>query len=733
MQTKNPHIDTVIDILCQRKLGESIVGLENFLLMSSHQSSMEELSAIRYDYQLMSDYWQRGVDDTHRAELYDRLLHRLFALTSDILTNQHYRENPYWQMLFHRPRKPSSDWALTSVKNRLENDVAELTMLELEPEHIRSAKRKELDTDHQQFLCSLFDYILTSYSWNDNVARSFEELLLLPTIDSHDQQLMVSAVAMALLRTFDANKLLTLIHVYRQTTDIALRQRALVGWVFAIDLRYDTLYPEIRREITEICKDETCVQELTELQMQLFYCMDAENDERKIRDEIMPDLMNGSRMKMTSRGLEKMDEDTLEEILHPEAAERDMEKMEQGMKRMADMQRQGSDIYFAGFSQMKRFPFFEIAANWFAPFSPHHPAISDIWNNTKGNKFLHMITDIGAFCDSDKYSFVLAFETVFSYLPADMLKMVEAGEAMPMPIGGEVSAEERQTPAFIRRLYLQNLYRFFRLFGMRSQFHNPFSDSKDYLFFANELFADSQLEKRMSEMGAFLLKHGKKNEARLVLNNCKSIGQDYQYYMLMGTLLSDDGLKIAELPFFQEAVKLRPDSRKAMVGLARAYFHQGDYEKSLEIYEKLLALLPDSKSYQLNTAVCLSNLHRNEEALKYLYKLNYLYPEDAAVVRVLAWVLLSCERIDESLKHYEKLLQQEESATAEDALYAGYGYWFQRNISSAINCFKRYLIFDDADRGKLEEALIKTDHDLLSKHQISDTDIRLMLDTLGAV
>ena len=730
--TNHSHIDIVFDKLCQRQLGAGIVALENYLLMESNQSSMEELSSIKSDYRLMADYWQRGVDDTHRGEVYDRLLHRLYALTSDILTSQQYRESIYWQTLYQSPRRHSTDWALSSVKSRLENDIAELTMLELEPEHIRSAKRKALDTAHQQFLCSLFDYILTSYSWSDNVALSFEELLLSPTVDSHDQQLIVSAVTMALLRMFDANKLLVLIHVYRQTADIALRQRALVGWVLSLDSRYDDLYPEIRNQIKEICNDETCVQELTELQMQLFYCKNVESDEKKIRDEIMPDLMNGSRMKMTSRGLEEMDEDTLEEILHPEAAERDMEKMEQSMKRMADMQRQGSDIYFAGFSQMKRFPFFEIAANWFAPFSPHHPAISDIWNNATGKKFLHVITEMGAFCDSDKYSFVLAFDQVLSHLPEKMLKMVDDGEAMPMPIGGEVAAEERQTPAFIRRIYLQNLYRFFRLFGMRSQFHNPFSDYKDYLFFANELFADSQLEKRMSEVGAFLLKRGKKNEARMVLNNCNSIGQDYQYYMLMGTLLSDAGLKDAEVPFFEEAVKLRPDSRKALVGLARAYFHHDDYDKSLEIYEQLLELSPESKSYQLNVAVCLSNLHRDEESLKYLYKLNYLYSEDAAVVRVLAWVLLSCGRIEESQKHYENLLQQE-SAIAQDALYAGYCYWFLGNISSAISSFRRYLTFADADTDKLEDALMLTDHDLFSQHQISNTDIRLMLDALVGV
>ena len=680
----------------------------------------------------MADYWQRGIDDAQRTEVYNQLLHRLFALTTDTQTNLLYRENTYWQQLYMRPRKQSADWGLTLIKSRLENYVAETAMLELEPEHIRSAKRQNLDSVHQQFMNSLFDFILTDYSWSDIMARSYDELLLSPTIDMNDQQLIVSAVTMSLLRTFDVNKLLTLMRVYSMTVDQNIRQRALVGWVLTLDSNVDTLYPQIRSQIAEICNNEQCIQELTELQMQLFYCMDAESDEQKIRKEIMPDLMNGSRMRMTSKGLEEIEENTLEEILHPDAAERDMEKMEQSMKRMADMQKQGSDIYFAGFSQMKRFPFFEREANWFVPFYTHHPAITGIWNQVKSKKFLHAITEIGAFCDSDKYSFVLAFEQVLSHLPASMLKMVDDGEAVPMPIGGEVAADERQSPAFLRRMYLQNLYRFFRLFAVRSQYSSPFSSTDCYLFFANKLFRGSELEKRVPEVGAFLMKRGRKDEAMQVLLNCTSIGQNYQYYMLMGTLLGDSSDNDKELECFKKAVSLNPVSNKALVGLARAHFHCGHYDKALEIYERLLELSPESKSYQLNAAICLANLHQEEQALKFLYKLNYLHSEDVAVVRVLAWVLLSCGRAEEAQKHYERLLHQDPVSPL-DVLYDGYCHWFLGHILSAIDSFKHYLTFDGMDIDKLETALMQTDADLLKLHHVSDIDIRMMLDALIAV
>lgn len=35
---------------------------------------------------------------------------------------------------------------------------------------------------------------------------------------------------------------------------------------------------------------------------------------------------------------------------------------------MMDMREKGVDIYFSGFSQMKRFPFFSSLVNWFVPF-----------------------------------------------------------------------------------------------------------------------------------------------------------------------------------------------------------------------------------------------------------------------------------------------------------------------------------------------------------------------------
>lgn len=126
---------------------------------------------------------------------------------------------------------------------------------------------------------------------------------------------------------------------------------------------------------------------------------------------------------------------------------------------MMNMQKAGSDIYFGGFSQMKRFPFFYHAANWFCPFYLEHPEISSTVDKLKDTPLLTNILNNGPFCDSDKYSFTLAVASVISHIPANMREMFNTKEAL----GQTVSDEDQRQPAYIRRMILQDMYRFFRL------------------------------------------------------------------------------------------------------------------------------------------------------------------------------------------------------------------------------------------------------------------------------
>ena len=95
-----------------------------------------------------------------------------------------------------------------------------------------------------------------------------------------------------------------------------------------------------------MANSQQCREELTELQLQLMYCMDAEHDTRKIHEEIMPELLKNNNFRVTRNGIEEVEDDPMEDILDPEGSERQMEKLEENMQKMVDMQRSGADIYF---------------------------------------------------------------------------------------------------------------------------------------------------------------------------------------------------------------------------------------------------------------------------------------------------------------------------------------------------------------------------------------------------
>ena len=736
---QNEQLNEILLVLSRQQLGKAIGMLENYLLVHPRQADMNELISLRGDYQLMADYWQRGFDDPQREQVYARLLKRLFSLVSNVDANWQLENSAFLKAVHLRPRKVRKDWSMSAVRASLEEFVSEAALLSLEQnDGQRRQHSRQLHQTHWELMRDLCDYVLTSRQWRESLADAFIDMLLSPTLASIDQQLLASAITLAAMQHFCYQKFRVLTEVYTRAADEQLRQRALVGWVLCADGQAAEVYPEMAKTIDTLCADDMTRTQLAELQMQLMFCQDADADRAMIQKEILPDIINGSNLKVTKHGLVEMDEDALEEILHPEASEEAMERMEQSVRRMADMQRQGADIYFGGFSQMKRFPFFNDICNWLLPFYQQHPGVADTWNNTKARKFLKTITRLAAFCDSDKYSFVLAFEQVLAHLPQNVVQMIEEGEAMAVPVGGEVSGEEQQQPAFIRRVYLQNLYRFYRLFPARSEFRNPFGDDAEtavppggLLFFAGSLMGTPQMAAQALAVARFLLKRHQWEQAAAVLQNIPDGQHDFQYYMMMGTVAQHlaESTHMSMQDCYRKALECRPDSEKAQAGLARALFNSQDYESALEAYERLLQACPDHRAYQLNAAVCMASLERADEALKLLYRLSYQDADDLAVNRVLAWTLTLAGKYEQAGKLYCKILDTGHPQPA-DMLNYGYCLWLSRDIVTAIGMFRQFMACTQNDGFNLYEELMGNERRLLASKGITDTEIRLMADAV---
>jgi len=721
---KDEILESVADSLYEGHLAGAIKNMENYLALHQHQINSDRLYAIKADYQVMIDYWRKGYKDPQLPQLLLKLMQRMYVLYGNVSTNARVLQSPIMSSLFMKAHLSPRDWSVQVVREQLEMFVSDVALLDLEPPHTTAEKRRELYKKHGQLMSEIFAHILTSDLWTDGQGEAVEQLLLSPTVDSNDQQLIVSAMTLAAIDCFDMAKFRTLVHVYLQSADENVRQRALVGWTFASNfILKESIYPEVQTLVNQVLSDPDHVKEIVELQKQVFFCVSAEEDRKTIEQEIMPDLINNQPNITRDGVLEQDDMKKLNDILHPDEEERTLEKMEAGFYRMIDMQKQGSDVYFGGFSQMKRFPFFNEISNWFAPYYANHPGIADIKKKYGHLKFMQAIIDFGPFCNSDKYSFILSFENVFAQMTPEIRDMLDKGEAM---IVQQMSAEEIQKPAYIRRIYLQDMFRFYRLYPGRPEFTNVFDQpSTTSAFIGAPSYINTPIEAHLKEMASFLIKRNRKEDACFLLNNIQDEQYfDYDYYILDAYL--DD--RYAE-DSYQKALELKPGDERALLGLARAFFRRGKYQLALNQYNQLIDIHPDKKSYQLNKAICLTNLHRYEEAEQILFKLNYEHADNMNVARVLAWALTCDGKYEQALHLYDQVLADDNPAETDMLNYA-FCLWFAGQIDEAANSFRTYVTTMRPNDGKwrLMNEIMQKEIRLLSEKGISKNEIQMMID-----
>ena len=712
MGTTDNSLKLIFNQLINGNLGMAIAETETYLAAWPNPQTLEKLNDLKAEYQLMEEHWIQGSEDPMRADLYQRLLQRLYVLVANISIHKHMNGSSYLQAIYKGVRQEGRKWSMLSIKAEMENFVSEVAMLSLEPEHKQKEKSKTIYQQHQLEMNALFNYVLTTHMWTNSVGQGMEDMLLSPTIDTNDQQLLVSAITLSLMNRFDIVKFRTLTNVYVQSLDENVKQRALVGWALAIDDDWIKVYPEMQDIVNGLLKDEKVVDELTELQMQLIYTTDVQNDATKMRNEIMPDLIANNPVKFTKEGLVEVEDDPMEDVLHPDAAEQRMEKLEGTIRRMMDMQSKGADIYFDGFSKMKRYPFFYDMSNWYVPVYSQHPDIAQYVEKMEGFNLMKMgVEGGGTFCNSDKYSFLIVFQQMMNTLPDSLLQMLKRGEGA-LSMMNEMSKEEQAKPAFIRRNYLMDLYRFFMLFPNNKSLYNPYNsheeEQTDVVFIVSDLFMHTPMDRHKPAIVKMLKKRKMNKSLALLMQSFPEEMRDQNYYLWM-----ED---------YERALEIDPENEWALVGHARNRFKAKDYEGALEIYEHLLLKYPEKKNYMLNKAVCQVNMEDYEEAQKVLYQLNYEHPEDMSVAHVLAWSLTCDGKMEQAENLYQQLMAQE-APNPSDYLNYGYSLWLQGRINEAAEQLRKYA---RVVAGNENTATLQLDDSWLKARGISETEICMM-------
>lgn len=678
----------------------------------------DELMRIEQDHTTMCDYMLRGYADPQREQLYNRLLHDLYRLTANLMISWRCKNVAVYASAFRSDDKLNRSHDF--LKTVLERYVSDQGMLSLQKEEERLEASQKLYGRHQAFMERLFNALFISLQWTEADEKFYSELLTSPLIDREDSQLILSALMLAVMNVYDERKWATMAYVYQHTTDEAIRQRALVGWALTMD-SHVAFFVKQTSIFKELTANKDTLSELLELQKQVFFCMNAEKDNTTIRKDIMPDMMKGSQLRMGQFGIIEHTDDELSDIINPTANEEAMEKVEQSVERMRKMEQRGADIYFGGFAQMKRFPFFYSISNWFAPYNSSHPEIATAQKKVGDSQIINMIVSQGTMCDSDKYSLVLAMGQVFDKLPANLREAMHGENAWG---AFPPSTCSTSSPAFIRRMYLQNLYRFFRIWPSRSQITSCFSDEpKDMaFFFCAPLFAEYADTSIKVSLGEFLLRHGMFERLERLLQTINHKDGNERTKILQGHMLMHKGKYAQALDVLKTLLGTEYETTPLLRSLAKAAMAAEDYFLAYECYAKLVELSPDTPRMILNRSLAAQRIGQGDDAIKDVYELYYHHPDNQMVQRVLAWLLLNSDIPSKAKPIYAKILS--ENPTPEDYINTGYCHWILGDVKEAYQCFCHY-----SDVRQIEKEFRK-DKELLARHGISTTDSILMADTL---
>lgn len=726
-------------IILQQKLekdnnvGEALHQLNQLLGQQDVSWIRERLDDTTANYHRMADFYLQGYEDPQRQQFYKQLSAQLEGIIRDLILEDFKVEYPYLKYLNAQRQIPSVD----DMRLQMENYVTDMAMASLSALNGSNNNLADIHKRHANNLRSFFNLIVCSPQWHHEYAVSFEELLLSPAIDSADAQLLVSAVTLACLLVGDAEKILTLIHVFQKSKDERVKQRAFVGWVFALSNGRYQLHDSVRHAVKDVLSDNSVKSALLDMQMQVVYCHYAERDNDELRKNIMPNIIKSHDWQMMNMGSTPSDESSLEEILHPDEADKRMESLEKSINKMNDMRKQGMDIYFGGFSQMKRFAFFNQLYNWLIPYTPTHPDLTMLPEELRNSGFLDRLFKEGPFCDSDKYSFSIALSSVYQRLPAEVRKVLLSGE-MSLNMPGE-SEESWRHSAYIRRMYLQDLYRFFKLCDLRHPFFNAFGYAHPTMFFTKDMIC-TEMHQQLPALISFLLKKKLWESLREIVTCFTSDGKEAEEQgdevrksleLASAALCMHDSDYTSAADYLKKLCKMEPEKESLLRQYSLAVFKSKRFEEASKIYKTLSQSYPQKMFYALGLAISLIYCGKADEAVSLLYKLDYEHPDNTEVQRTLAWGLLWIDRIEEAQKIYKDLCSGDK-ALPDDTLNGAYCYWFQGQRMQAREMFRKYIGLSKLEEGESASSFLlekfHTDQNILKHYGIDDTAQKVMAD-----
>lgn len=728
----NIQFALICDDLAERRLKAAFDQLEIMINESGQPLFIDEWRNLDQTYHYMLKYTVEGIRDPERQKIYQKLIVSAFELVDKVYDAARFKFSS--SLVYERKRSFNDNLDLSTLLANLENyELNDELNLLLDDVQVRRDKQHDEAAELQDKMVKLFYHLWFSNKFKANEKAFLKDFYNSNLISVPYKSFITAAIVLSLLRYFDENKLTVLFDAYGNDSP-EISQRALIGLVAAL-YQYDerlAYYPAIISRLKLLNENPDFKRNLETVIIQFIRSKETEKIQKKITDEIIPEMIKISPNLKDKINLDSLMNDSLDEDKNPEWEKifEDAPGLMNKMEEFSEMQMEGADVFMGSFSMLKMFPFFSELTNWFMPFFAANPAIEDAIDPREevNARFIKAIDTAPILCNSDKYSFCLSLRN----LPAENREFMAEGMKAEMDQFNELQDDEELTDpgkkaGFISNQFIQDLYRFYKLhprkrdfediFAWRFDFHNKntlgeiLKEDDTILRNIAEYYFTKAYYHEAAEVFDYLLKVEKSGELYQKLGYCYQKMNDY------GKAL--ETYKKAELYDLNRKWNLNK--------IALCYRNLKQPAKALEYYREVEKLDEENLNTQLNIGHCLLELGEFDEALKCYFKVEYLEPGNKKVWRPIGWCSFVVGKKEQALKYFDKLL--EDQPNKHDLMNMGHVQWSLGNRKEALNYYKKSIKQADFSESEFFEVFEEDLHHLLVRG-VDREDVPIMLDQL---
>jgi tetratricopeptide (TPR) repeat protein len=386
----------------------------------------------------------------------------------------------------------------------------------------------------------------------------------------------------------------------------------------------------------------------------------------------------------------------------------------------------------SAFAYLKHFDFFNEMPNWFIPFYHDHPnVISALSEDNVGMKdtFSIALESSNYICNSDKYSFCFNVKFLPDSQKSNLLSLFnsELDTMNEMATEDQIFDKLFKSKAIYTQ-YIQDLYRFYKLYPVKKEFDDIFATKFDFhnSWLWTRIIADDKLLQRLAD---FHFDNEHFNDAIEIYTSLINKG-DTRIEIFQKTAYSYQklGKYTDALDYYLKVELFDVTNSWSLKKIAMCYNYQKEYKKALKYYFEIEKLEPENIHVQINIANCYLNLKDFKSALNYYYKVELSAPDNRKILRPIAWCLFVSGKLKEAEKYFN-LLFANDVPNKFDYLNLGHLNWCLKNNEAAISNYVKSVKLHD---GNFDAFVVNFENDIeyLTKQGLSQDDIYIMLDYL---